>query len=36
MENMKKQTIDEARRCPKCGQKEKQVKKGRDQGYHIY
>ena len=25
---MKKQTIDEARRCPNCGQIEKQIKKG--------
>ena len=27
---MRKQTIDEARRCPKCGQIEKQIKKGRN------
>ena len=27
---MKKQTIDEARRCPSCGQIENQIKKGRN------
>ena len=27
---MKKQTIDEARRCPKCGQIAQQIKKGRN------
>ena len=27
---MKKQTIDESRRCPKCGRIETQIKKGRN------
>jgi transposase-like protein len=27
---MKKQTIDESRRCPKCGETENQIRKGRN------